>query len=136
MDIRIDAHVQCTDGPGGQVKCIIVNPLTQQVTDIVVHKAGILGEDVIVPIADIAHSVPALIHLLISRSQLLDQQRFMSTRYLVPDGAQHHDAWIIGRIGMGFPAPIAMERGRGEGQGRKNCHPLPDRWSGENHSVC
>ena len=80
MDIRIDAHVQCTDGPGGQVKCIIVNPLTQQVTDIVVHKAGILGEDVIVPIADIAHSVPAVSYTHLDvykrqvRSSCLDMQ--------------------------------------------------------------
>ena len=38
MDMRIDAVVRCTDGPGGHSTCVIVNPVTGQVTHLVVKE--------------------------------------------------------------------------------------------------
>jgi hypothetical protein len=36
MDVRIDAAVCCTVGPGGRSSQVVVNPITEQVTHLVV----------------------------------------------------------------------------------------------------
>ena len=36
MDIPIQAAVECGDGPGGRSTYVVVNPITEQVTHIVV----------------------------------------------------------------------------------------------------
>ena len=84
MDIRINAAVQCTDGPGGHVKCIILNPITQHVTDVVVHEPGLLGSEVIVPVALIEQATPNTLRLRLSRDELAGMQSFLTTRYRTP----------------------------------------------------
>jgi hypothetical protein len=38
MDIPVKAVVQCTDGPGGRSTYVVVNPITEQVTHLVVKE--------------------------------------------------------------------------------------------------
>ena len=84
MDIRIGAAVQCTDGPGGHIASIILNPITQHVTDVVVHEPGFLGSDVIVPVMLIEQQTPDTLRLRISRNELAGMQGFLTTHYLLP----------------------------------------------------
>jgi hypothetical protein len=84
MDIRIHAAVQCTDGLGGHVKCIVLNPLTRHVTDVVVHEPGLLGNDVIVPVAQIEQVAPDTLRLRLSRHELAGMQSFLRALYQIP----------------------------------------------------
>jgi hypothetical protein len=84
MDIRIGAAVQCTDGPGGHITSIILNPITQHVTDVVVHEPGFLGSDVIVPVALMEQATPDTLRLHRSRNELAGMPGFLTTRYLLP----------------------------------------------------
>src|SRR4029079_289512 len=84
MDIRIDATVQCTDGPGGHVACIVLNPITQHVTDVGVHEPGILGGDVLVPITLVEQSTPDTLRLRLSRNELARMQSFLAPHYCEP----------------------------------------------------
>ena len=38
MKIPLNARVQCTDGPGGRVVQVIVNPITRKMTHVVVEE--------------------------------------------------------------------------------------------------
>ena len=37
MDIPLDAEVLCTDGAGGRSTCLIINPVTKEITHLVVQ---------------------------------------------------------------------------------------------------
>jgi hypothetical protein len=84
MDIRIGAAVQCTDGPGGHITSIILNPITQHVTDVVVHEPGFLGSDVIVPVTQIEQATAHTLQMRLSRHDLAGRQSFLTTQYLPP----------------------------------------------------
>ena len=49
MDIPINVTVECIDGPGGRSTAIILNPITDQVTHLVVREPGLLGIERLIP---------------------------------------------------------------------------------------
>jgi sporulation protein YlmC with PRC-barrel domain len=96
MDICIDAVVQCTDGSGGRVACIVLNPITGHVTDVVVHEPGILGGDVLVPIVRIEQSTPDTLRLRLSRNELVGMQSFLAHQYRDPsDDFLETEPWRV-----------------------------------------
>jgi hypothetical protein len=106
MDIRIDATVQCTDGPGGHVACIVLNPITQHVTDVVVHEPGFLAGDVLVPIARIEQSTPDTLQLRLSRNELAGMQSFLAPHYREPsDEFLETEPWKVYPHGGIYWAP-------------------------------
>ena len=84
MDIRIGAAVQCTDGSGGHIANIILNPITQHITEVVVREPGFLGSDVIVPVRLIEPATPDTLQLRLSRNELAGMPGFLTTHYLLP----------------------------------------------------
>src|SRR5258706_10518008 len=96
MDIPINAIVQCTDGPGGRITHIVLNPVTKKVTDVVVHQPGLLGGDVIVPVEFIVESTPETVRLRLSRNKLADMQSFTAAEYLPPNpDFLAGDPWMV-----------------------------------------
>ena len=59
MDIPIGAEVECVDGITGRSTQIILNPLTEKVTHIVVQD-GFMGAERLVPIDLITEARPAI----------------------------------------------------------------------------
>ena len=84
MDIPINATVQCTDGPGGRITRIVLNPVSKKVTDVVVHEPGLFGGDVIVPVEFIVESAQETVRLRLSRDKLAGMQSFLTTRIVYP----------------------------------------------------
>jgi len=84
MDIPINATVQCTDGPGGRITRIVLNPVSKKVTDVVVHEPGLFGGDVIVPVEFIVESAQETVRLRLSRDKLAGMQSFLTTQYRLP----------------------------------------------------
>jgi sporulation protein YlmC with PRC-barrel domain len=81
MDIPIDADVQCVDGSIGRSTQIIVNPVLEKVTHVVVQE-GLLGTERLVPIDVITEARPGLIRLRLSKEQLGQLPPFTRTQYI------------------------------------------------------
>jgi sporulation protein YlmC with PRC-barrel domain len=85
MDIPINAKVQCADGPCGRSTYVVVNPITEEVTHLVVHENGFAKPDRLVPIEQIAASTPEQITLTCTRKELDDMEQFIEVEYVPAD---------------------------------------------------
>src|SRR5689334_20251911 len=96
MDMPINAAVQCTDGPGGHMTHIILNPVSRTITDLVVREPWLLGGEVVVPVRYIINSTPETVCLRLARRDLAGMQSFLRTLFISPGGDVSPDdrAWI------------------------------------------
>jgi len=85
MDIPIDVEVQCTDGSGGRSTCVIINPLTRQVTHIVVKERWFPHARRLVPVEMVTESTPHQIRIACTQDQLMGLESFTETRFLQSD---------------------------------------------------
>src|SRR5690348_14819176 len=81
MDIPIGAEVECLDGTTGRSTQIILNPLTEKVTHIVVQD-GFMGAERLVPIDMITEARPALIRLRMRKDELRQLPPYIRTQYI------------------------------------------------------
>ncbi|NTV64613.1 MAG: hypothetical protein HGA65_13930 [Oscillochloris sp.] len=82
MDLPINATVACADGPGGHSTAIILNPVSNAITHLVVREPGLLGVERMAPVEIVTESTPELIRLRCTRDELADLPPFMTTSYL------------------------------------------------------
>jgi sporulation protein YlmC with PRC-barrel domain len=82
MDIPISAEVQCADGPGGQSTCVILNPITRQVTHLVVREKWFPHMERLVPVALVIESTLRRIHLRITTAELARLDSFTETQFI------------------------------------------------------
>jgi hypothetical protein len=82
MDISINADVYCTDGLGGKIVCVIVNPIRRSLTHVVVKEKGFVGLERLIPTAWIGESTPEEIHLNCTRRELAKAEDFVEVQYM------------------------------------------------------
>jgi len=82
MDIPIDAEVQCTDGVGGRSTYVVLNPVTRQVTHLVVKENTFPRLERLVPVGMVAETGPDQIHLTCSQQELHGLESFIETEFL------------------------------------------------------
>ena len=99
MDLTLNAAVRCTDGDGGRLTGIILNPLTKVVTDIVVRGPGLLGAERVVPVELVAVTAPEVVTLGLSRAGLSRMQRFFTHEFVPLSDAHPYGALGVG-LGM------------------------------------
>lgn len=85
MDIPIDADVLCADGPGGRSTSIILNPLSMEVTHVVVRSNK---EEFMVPLNLVQEGSASQILLSCTQQELSRQERFVKMQFL---GAEELD---------------------------------------------
>jgi hypothetical protein len=56
LDIHLNTEVRCTAGTGGHSTCLIINPVTKEITHLVVQTKGFIHEEYVVPLSLIAES--------------------------------------------------------------------------------
>ncbi len=104
MDIPIHASVQCVDGPDGHVDRIIVDPVSQTITHIVVREVGLLGASVMVPVADVTQSSPAMVHIRLLKAQLgampvfIEESHVLATHDQMNMGYTRYGSYASGSI--------------------------------------
>lgn len=111
MRVDLDAKVRARDGEEiGSVDRAIVDPRTNEVTDIVVSTGAIFGRDIVVPREDVerANQDGDTIQLDLTKDELERLPDFMPEQYGAPP-----PTWMA-PTGYGFPAtgyawPIAMD---------------------------
>ncbi len=81
--IPLDARVRCSDGPAGPSTCLILDPIREVVTRVVVYDGGRPIElERVVPVDRIADATHDSIHLDCTRDELRQLPTFDSVGYL------------------------------------------------------
>jgi sporulation protein YlmC with PRC-barrel domain len=82
MDIPVNANVRCADGDCGQSVDVIVNPVTQQVTHVVVRERKASHAQRLVPVEWVMEAIPHLIHLRCTCDELAGMEEFIEREYI------------------------------------------------------
>jgi uncharacterized protein YrrD len=82
MDIPVNVDVYCTDGLCGQSTYVLINPIRQEVTHLVVKEAKAPHSERVVPIEDVLETTPDKIMLKCTRHQLSGMNPFIKTEYI------------------------------------------------------
>lgn len=85
MEIPIGAKVQCSDGPGGRSTCVIINPVTDRITHLVVAEPSFPHLERLVPVELMSESTPQLIHLRCTYQELTRLKGFTEVEYIQND---------------------------------------------------
>jgi hypothetical protein len=85
MDIPIDAEVVCSDGPGGRTTAVIVDPVKQQVTHVVVRERAFPHTEYLAPIELVTEATAETVHLRCSRSDLFGLAPLRHTEFITSD---------------------------------------------------
>lgn len=85
MDIPIKAHVYCTDGAFGHVTTVIIDPVKEQVTHIVIAEPGLLGTEYVVPLDWVIEATPAAVHLRCTTKELAQLPPFNKVEFIGGD---------------------------------------------------
>jgi sporulation protein YlmC with PRC-barrel domain len=82
MDIPVNAEVKCADGPAGRSIVLIVDPITRQVTHIVVRQKGGLHMERLVPVELVTESTPQKIQLRCTTQELNRMELFVDVEFI------------------------------------------------------
>ena len=81
MHISLNAKVDCTDGHAGQTTCVIINPVTRQLTHIIVAEKGSTHMKRLVPLELIKNGNSGHIQLSCTTPQLATLRPFLEMEY-------------------------------------------------------
>ena len=79
MDIPLNVDVKCADGPCGRSSTIILNPISMEITHVVVKDQQ---EEYLVPLELITESTPTAIQLRCRVDELTKLERFVRMQFL------------------------------------------------------
>jgi hypothetical protein len=88
MEIPLDAQVECTDGVGGSSVYVLINPVIENVTHLVVRADSSPHAEYIVPVDLISATVAGSIQLRCSKAELEKMDPFIQKSFIqekVPD---------------------------------------------------
>lgn len=98
MDIPVNAEVACVDGVCGQSTYVIINPISRQVTHVVVKQKKGLHTEHLVPVDLVADTTRDLIRLRCTRDELARMEPFTETEYVqekISGVAYLEDAYLV-----------------------------------------
>lgn len=107
MEIPINAPVECTDGVCGRSLYVLINPVLDKVTHLVV-KEDSSSEEFIVPVDLMAETVVDTIRLRCSKADLEKMDPFIKMEFIqeqVPDYSEYHG---IGPMGSFYFSPYII----------------------------
>jgi hypothetical protein len=88
MEIPLNAQVECTDGVCGRSVYVLINPVIDQVTHMVVKEDSSPKTEYIVPVDFVAETIADTIRLCCSKAELEKMDPFIKTMFIeekVPD---------------------------------------------------
>lgn len=85
MDLPVDVEVKCSDGFCGRSTYIILNPVTDRVTHLVVQESEFPNTERLVEIDQVIHSNPEHIHLRCTNEEFLQMEPFIETDFSPSD---------------------------------------------------
>ena len=82
MEIPLDAQVECTDGVCGRSEYVVIDPLSNDVTHLVVKEDSSPNTEYIVPVRLVSETVANTIRLRCSKAQLEKMDPFVKTEFI------------------------------------------------------
>jgi hypothetical protein len=89
MEIPLQAQVECTDGVCGRSVYVLINPVAEKVTHLVVREDSSPYTEYIVPVEVISATIVDTIQLRCSKAELEKMDPFVQTEFVeekVPSG--------------------------------------------------
>ena len=89
MEIPLQAQVECTDGVCGRSVYVLIDPVVEKVTHLVVSEASSPYTEYIVPVEAVSATIVDTIQLRCSKAELEKMDRFVQTEFVeekVPSG--------------------------------------------------
>lgn len=86
LEVRfeIGARAMCRDGRCGKVAKLVVDPATEQVTDLIVQKGFLQKEDRVVPVSAVARTSRGEVRLDVGLDELRTYRRYREVEFTVP----------------------------------------------------
>ena len=110
MEIPLNAQVECTDGSCGHAVYVLINPISDQVTQLVVKEDSSPNTEYIVPIDVVAETIADTIQLRCSKAELEKMDPFIKTTFieeLVPERFYSYNGGMYG-MGTYYYAPYVI----------------------------
>jgi uncharacterized protein YrrD len=85
MDIPINVEVRCTDEPCGTSNCVILNPITNQVTHVAVQGNSFPYVKRLVPVEKIKETTSDMIQLSCDLYEYVTMPEFIQSEFIIPD---------------------------------------------------
>jgi sporulation protein YlmC with PRC-barrel domain len=82
MEIPLNATVECTDGVYGRSEYVLINPVIDQVTHLIVKKAVSPKTEYIVPVDSVTETKADTIRLRCSKAELEKMEPFIKTTFI------------------------------------------------------
>ncbi len=82
MEIPLNAEVECTDGVFGRSEYVLMNPVIDQVTHLIVKQSGSPNTEYVVPLASVVETKANTIRLRCSKAELEKMEPFIKTTYI------------------------------------------------------
>jgi sporulation protein YlmC with PRC-barrel domain len=102
MEIPLQAQVECTDGICGRSVYVLLNPLINQVTHLVVKEDSSPNTEYIVPVDVITTTIADTIRLRCSKAELEKMDPFVKTEFVEEKVSVGGIAFAGGMNGMGY----------------------------------
>jgi sporulation protein YlmC with PRC-barrel domain len=93
-ELPIQAKVECRDGECGQSTCVLINPLTEQLTHLVVRESQAPHREFLVPVEKVAGVAGSTIQLHCTQADFAALEPFIQTEYVkttLPNLAGRYD---------------------------------------------
>ena len=100
MEIPLNTQVECTDGFCGHSEYVLINPVTDQVTHLVVKEDLSPKTEYIVPVGLVAETKSVAIHLRCSKAELEKMDPFIKTTF-IEEKLQQNYAYARGEYTSG-----------------------------------
>ena len=101
MEIPLQAQVECTDGVYGRSVCVLINPVIDQVTHVVVKEDASPNTEYIVPVETVTETIADTIRLSCSQAELEKMEPFIKTKVMEEKVPAKNFGYAVGMYGMG-----------------------------------
>lgn len=106
MDLILNADLRCTDGEGGRAEALVLNPVTNVASHLVVEVKGLGRHQVLLPLSFVAESSAKHIAANCTRADLAQMAPFLKMVRMEGQGLDAMDAQALlgaeGQSGAGF----------------------------------
>jgi len=89
MNMSADAMVHCTDGVAGKVRLVLINPITKEISHVVVRERSFPHVKRLVPTKLLESATDQEIHLACSRHDLSQMRSLVETEFIEPAHPTH-----------------------------------------------
>ena len=101
MEIPLDAQVECTDGVCGRSEYVLINPIIDDVTHVIVKEDSFPNIEYIVPVEFVTETINGTIQLRCSKVELEKMKPFIKTTFIEGKVTDKNYGYGAAMLGMG-----------------------------------